>query len=245
MATDAKHPAWLPRAIRPTPSTLRRARAFTRSALGADLDKAHRIPGWLHPDQAAMLCYVAHICPDGPIVEIGSFKGKSTVFLGKGMKPTNTLHAIDPHIVTAIGSRQDRAAAKRAGGGNDSGDTSWSTFNNTLATWGIADKVTIIRAYSCDAQADFNDPIAMLWIDGDHAYEAVRQDIDDWVPLTMASGFVAFHDTHPKHLGYPGGSVLSAINDSGILESGGFQSFLQLRNTWILRRVPKNERSRN
>ena len=239
MATDIKHPAWLPRAFRPTPSLLRQSRAFTRSVLGADLDKALRIPGWLHADQAALLCYVAGICPDGPIVEIGSFKGKSTVFIAKGMKATNKLYAIDPHIFTEIGSRQDRAAAKHSDNDNASGDTSWSTFNNTLTTWGIADKVTIIREFSHDARADFNDPIAMLWIDGDHVYDAVRKDIEDWVPLTMSSGFVAFHDTHPKHLGYPGGSVLSAIKDSGMLDSGDFESFLQLRNAWILRRVPK------
>lgn len=237
MASDVKHPTWLPRILRVPPRALRQARAFTRRTLGDTLDRALRVPGWLHPDQAALLCYGAHRCPDGLIVEIGSFKGRSTVFIAKGMKPTNRLHAVDPHLGGTIGSRADVAAAKRLGTDNEFKPDSWSVFNDTLDTWEIKDSVHIIRGYSHDARADWSEPIAMLWVDGDHRYDAVRQDIDDWVPLTCPGALMAFHDTHPNYGSDPGRSVRAAILDSGMLSSGQFETFLELRNLWMMRRV--------
>ena len=135
-SSDIKHPSWIPRGLRPAPAVLKDARVFTRDVFGEDRDKAHHIPGWLHPDQAAAICHLAHLSPEGPIVEIGSFKGKSTVFLARGMKATNALYAIDPHLQTDVGSREDRK-----GGPFDSDETSWATFNRTLETWRLTDRV--------------------------------------------------------------------------------------------------------
>ena len=232
MASDLKYPRWLPRALRPVPPTLRRARRFTGDVLGDRLEEFDRIPGWLHPDQAASLCYFAHQCPGGPIVEIGSFRGKSTVLLARGMKETNTLHAIDPHLSTEIGNRRDRATAGRANGD----ETSWTAFHETLATWQVADRVDVIRKYSHDARAVWDGTVVFAWIDGDHSYEAVKQDIEDWTPLIVPGGYVAFHDTHPDYPSDPPGSVRAAITDSGLPTSSEFETVLELRNLWILRR---------
>ena len=35
----------------------------------------------------------------------------------------------------------------------------------------------------------------MVWVDGDHGYEAVKQDFDDWFPRRAAGGWLAIHDT--------------------------------------------------
>jgi hypothetical protein len=87
-------PWWLPPTLRLTPKRLAAARQFARGALGKHWHEATKIAGWLHPDHASTLCHLASLCPQGPIVEIGSFRGKSTVFLANGMKPP----AEPPHI---------------------------------------------------------------------------------------------------------------------------------------------------
>ena len=237
MASDVKHPGWLPRALRPVPPTLKVARELIRRRLGENLSAAHRLPGYLHADEAAALCHLAEICPEGPIVEIGSFKGKSTVFMGTCMKPTNTLHAIDPHISVRIGSRQDRATARKAGTDDGPRETSWHAFNEVLAKWNLTERVNVIRARSHDARADWNETIAMLWIDGDHTYDAVRQDIDDWTPLVAPAGFAAFHDTKSKYGRDLAVDVRRAIMDSAMTVSGEFETYLELRNLWIFRRT--------
>ena len=52
----------------------------------------------------------------------------------------------------------------------------------------------------------------------------------------MPGGFVAFHDTNPGYPSDPPGSVRIAIEDSGMTAGTEFETFLELRNAWILRR---------
>lgn len=236
MASDVKFPRWLPRALRPTPPRLAEARQYLGVTLGDDLDQALAVPGHLHADQAALLCHAAKICPDGPIIEIGSFKGRSAVFIARGMKPTNHLHAIDPFMGGAIGSRRDRAESQASGLDGDYGYELWETFNRSLDRLGVTERVTPIRALSQDARTDWSAPVAMVWIDGDHRYDGVRRDIEDWTPLVMPGGFAAFHDTHPAYSGHPTGCVRKAIIDSGLATGGTFETYLELRNLWMFRR---------
>lgn len=226
--SDIKYPAVLPRWARPAPSLLRAARQFTQQALGAKFDAAQQLAGWLHPDQAALVCHLAQICPPGPIVEIGSFKGKSTVYLAHGMKPSNSLTAIDPHLSTLAGSRKDREVSA------DGEQTTWEPFNQVLREWNLTDRVQVVREYSYNVRMNWNQPIAFLWIDGDHSYDAVKKDIEDWVDLVMPGGFLAFHDTHPDHAGH--GGPRRAINDTGVLTTRGFTTYVELRNAWFMRK---------
>ena len=77
----------------------------------------------------------------------------------------------------------------------------------------------------------------MLWIDGDHTYDAVRQDIDDWTPFVAIGGFAAFHDTKSKYGRDLAVEVRRAIMGSAMTTSGEFETYLELRNLWIFRRT--------
>ena len=96
--SQVKYPRWLPPGFRPVPSRLSEARLYASTAFGQKWRAATQVAGWLHQDQAAMLCHLAKLAPEGPIVEIGSFRGKSTVFLASGMKDSNRVFAIDPQF---------------------------------------------------------------------------------------------------------------------------------------------------
>jgi hypothetical protein len=227
-ASDVKFPKWLPYWARPIPPALREARAFAAQILGDRLEAATRIPGWLHPDQAALLSHLAHLCPAGPIVEIGSFRGKSTVFLASAMKETNSLTAIDPHQFSPTKGGGDSQADEKEG------ETSWEDFQRTLLAWGFDGVVKVVRDLSHAVAPNWNEPIAFLWIDGDHRYEGVSRDIADWVDFVMPGGFVGFHDTHSGHAGH--GGPRRALRDVGYLADRGFETWLELRNAWFFRR---------
>ena len=71
---------------------------------------------------------------------------------------------------------------------------------------------TLIRDYSHSAARTFQQPFDMLFLDGDHAYEAVTQDIEDWWPKLAPGGVLLMHDTAPvrsvpdSFQGWPGPS---------------------------------------
>jgi Methyltransferase domain len=52
-----------------------------------------------------------------------------------------------------------------------------------------------IVATSEQAEASWNDPVALLWIDGDHAYESVKRDLLSWERHLLPGAVVALHDT--------------------------------------------------
>ncbi|MDQ3777639.1 MAG: class I SAM-dependent methyltransferase [Actinomycetota bacterium] len=137
------------------------------------------VPGWLSDEEGAALYDLAKECTGkGVIVEIGSWKGKSTICLGRGSRAGNgvRIFAVDPHA-----------------------DYRHGEFKENVERAGIADLVTPVKGLSQDVVADFNEPIELLFVDGSHEEEDVRSDFETWVPKVVEGGTVAFHDTtwHP------------------------------------------------
>jgi predicted O-methyltransferase YrrM len=133
------------------------------------------IPGWLTDEEGEALYELARACRgDGVIVEIGSWKGKSTVCLGLGSKAGNSVpvYAIDPHA-----------------------DYRFGDFKTNVDRAGIAELVRPIPSLSQAAADGFGEPIELLFVDGSHEYELVLEDFEKWVPKVVDGGWVAFHDT--------------------------------------------------
>ena len=85
------------------------------------------------------------------------------------------------------GSRSIRSTATRTG--------RFRTSRRTFEKAGIAELVTPIRSRSQDAWQEFDEPIELLFIDGAHQYDLVKDDFDHWVPKVVDGGVVAMHDT--------------------------------------------------
>jgi len=133
------------------------------------------IPGWLTDEEGEALYELARrCCGDGVIVEIGSWKGKSTVCLGLGSRAGNSVpvYAIDPHA-----------------------DYRFGDFKTNVERAGIADLVRPIASFSQPAADEFDEPIEFLFVDGSHEYDLVLEDFEKWVPKVVDGGWVAFHDT--------------------------------------------------
>jgi hypothetical protein len=52
-----------------------------------------------------------------------------------------------------------------------------------------------IKDFSFNAVKGWNKRFDFIFIDGDHTYDAVRKDLEDWLPLLEQNGFVGFHDS--------------------------------------------------
>ena len=143
------------------------------------------VPGWLTRSEGKLLFNLAKSCTGrGVIVEIGSWKGKSTIWLAKGSEAGHNakVYAIDPHTGTAEHLRQGKPST-------------FEEFQRNISRAGVAGLVSPIVATSEAAATSFDQPIEMIFIDGDHDYEAVKRDFELWYPKVVDGGVMAFHDT--------------------------------------------------
>jgi len=121
----------------------------------------------------------------GVIVEIGSWKGRSTICLASGSLAGNgvPVYAVDPHTGSSEHHRHFGEV--------------WTleTFRSNVRRAGVDHIVRPIVQTSEAAARDFNGPIALIFIDGPHEYEAVRHDFDSWFRKVPEGAVMAFHDT--------------------------------------------------
>jgi predicted O-methyltransferase YrrM len=157
-------------------------------ALTEAWEEASKVPGFLLEPEGRFLGLVAaSLNVDGGIVEVGSFKGKSTVMLAKICQRYGLprIAAIDPHNF-------NNAELKKRKTSLDS--TTYDEFLANLRSTGVLGWVEPYRAYSYDVSRSWKDPIRLLWIDGDHSYRGAKGDFDAFLPHVVPGGVVAFHD---------------------------------------------------
>ena len=168
------------------PSAISRQPADLTEAIDEAWARIRAAPGFLTEREGRFLALIAACAPaQGTILEIGSYKGKSTVGLASiaqhyGLGP---VVAVDPHTAPAVTDY-----------GHGTGTSSWDDFRATLRAAGVEDSVEAHRAYSRDLARDWNRPIRFLWIDGDHTYAGAKEDIDRFGTHVVPGGIVAFHD---------------------------------------------------
>lgn len=144
------------------------------------------IGGWLMDREGELLYNLAKNCKGkGVIVEIGSWKGKSTIWLGKGSKAGGKvkIFAIDPHT----GSSELKKTYGKI--------WTFEEFKKNVKSAEIEDIIVPIAKTSEDAAKDFYEPVEFIFIDGAHEYDLVKLDFDLWFPKVVNGGFMAFHDT--------------------------------------------------
>ena len=147
------------------------------------------VDGWLTEAQAERLWQAAAALRDGGrIVEIGSFRGRSTIVLalGSGGRAAEVV-AIDPHAGNDRGPRE-------IGGFEAEAATDHDVFNANLDRAGVRDRVRHVRRFSSEATSEVADPIDVLYVDGAHRYGPALDDLRTWGDRVAPGGTMLVHD---------------------------------------------------
>jgi hypothetical protein len=160
--------------------------------MGQELEAAFRqSEGMVSLDEFRLLHDLAREVRDGCIVEIGAWRGRSSIALALGSQAGGgaPVYSIEPHewFVGALGGcfgPEDRAAFYRA-----------------MLASGCWRTVRLVNLSSEQAAPGWTKPVGLLWIDGDHREPAVRRDFHAWLPHLAPGARVAFDDSTDPKLG--------------------------------------------
>jgi hypothetical protein len=168
----------------------RQQRIAEAPELDAALAALDGVEGWLSEDQACRLWNAAReVAPPGQIVEIGSFRGRSTIVLSRAAAETVQIVAIDPHGGGDRGPQEITPDAKR-------GDEDNRVFRANLEAAGVNGRVRHVRLMSDEAHGEVDGPIQMLYVDGAHRYAPARDDIAAWGARVPVGGTLLVHDAY-------------------------------------------------
>jgi predicted O-methyltransferase YrrM len=154
---------------------------------------ADPIEGWLHEQAGANLYQFARFrAPTPIIVELGSWKGRSTIWLASGVKDRGEgrVYAVDTWKGTP-GEEAHRDLLKGYGP-----DQLYEEFLQHLKAAGLLDYVEPIRKNTVEASGAWpvTEKIGLLFIDAGHDYHDVRQDFEFWAPFVAPKGLIVFDD---------------------------------------------------
>lgn len=172
--------------------------------------------------------------PLGPILEIGSYCGKSSVYLGAGARAAGgTLVCVDHHRGSEehqVGEEyHDPDLHDAEAGAIDS----LPALRRTLHAAGLEDTALLIVAPSRVAARFWSAPLGMVFIDGGHSHEAARADYESWAVKIARGGILAIHDLFPDPA--EGGQAPIEIYRLA-LASGSFDELPTTKTLGVLRR---------
>jgi predicted O-methyltransferase YrrM len=153
------------------------------------LEQAREIEGWLTDAQAERLFLAGRrVGQDGTIVEIGSYRGRSTITLASAAQDGVEVVAIDPHAGNDRGPQEIEGYDREAQEDN-------LAFHANLARAGVADHVRHVRKPSQEAFDEVAGDVDLLYVDGAHRVEPASQDIGGWGQRIRPGGTLLIHDS--------------------------------------------------
>jgi predicted O-methyltransferase YrrM len=168
----------------------------------AILDLARATPGFLDESEGLVLAHLARAAADlgGPIVEIGAYLGRSTLFLAAGVADAARscrIYSVDHHH----GSEE----LQEGWPDHDPSLVDPETGRiDTLPRWrraieraGVESFVIGIVGDSAAVSREWATPVKLVFIDGGHGAAICWADYRGWAPRIVTGGVLAFHDVYP------------------------------------------------
>jgi len=161
-----------------------------------DPNLIERTKGFLDDDEGRCLYDTALAASQmGPCLEIGSYCGKSTLYLGAACKQRDSiLFAVDHHL----GSEEQQPGEEYFDPALFDPLTfhhdSLRQFRQTIRDAKLIETVVPVVALSTVAARKWATPLSLVFIDGGHAYDTVLADYQAWAGHVMPGGFLLIHD---------------------------------------------------
>jgi MMP 1-O-methyltransferase len=162
-----------------------------------ELLAAARVAIGFMPDDEGLALHAAGLdaAAVGPLLEVGTYCGKSAIYLGAAARTGNTVaFTVDHHR----GSEENQA-------GWEHHDTTLvdartgrmdtlPTFRRTMEDAGLEDVVIAVIGDSATVARYWTTPLGLCFIDGGHAYDVALADYAAWAPHVASGGVLVFHD---------------------------------------------------
>lgn len=194
------------------------------------------VKGFLDQQEGAALydaaLGIAHLAP---CLEVGSYCGKSTVYLGSACKKAGTvLYAVDHHRGSEEHQLGEEYHDPQLYDTQFAKMDSFREFRHTLARAQLEETVVPIVAPSVLAARYWATPLSMVFIDGGHSMAAALNDYRCWAPHVIRGGLLAIHDVFPNPAdgGRPPFEIWQLAQQSGL-----FEALPLIKTLGILRRL--------
>jgi predicted O-methyltransferase YrrM len=163
---------------------------------GIPFDLIQEVKGFLNEEEGLFLYQTAKEAGRlGPCLEIGSYCGKSAIYLGLGCKAhQGVLFSIDHHR----GSEEqqpgeeyfDSELLDPVSGRIDT----FPFFRRTIEKAGLEETIVPIICESALAARGWSTPLSLVFIDGGHSFESAWQDYQNWAKHLLPGGYLLIHD---------------------------------------------------
>lgn len=182
-------------------------------------EAAEAARGFMPPDEGlALHDAAAATTVDGPFLEIGSYCGKSAIYLGAAARARGTvLFSVDHHR----GSEENQPGWEYHEPDLVDPQTNLIDtlpfFRRTVHHAGLERVVIATVADSPTLATHWTTPLAFLFIDGGHGTEPAHRDYELWTPHVAPGGTLAIHDVFPdpKDGGRPPYEIYCRALESG------------------------------
>jgi len=181
--------------------------------------------GFMPPDEGLALYQAAlSVAVDGAYLEVGSYCGKSAVYLGAAAQQRGrVLFGLDHHR----GSEENQAGWEHhepdlVDPATQKIDT-LPHFRRVIHDAGLEDAVVAIVGDSPTVGRVWDTPLALLFIDGGHGHDPAHRDYEIWVPHLVVGATLLIHDVFPDPAdgGRPPFEIYCRALDSGAFEEVG------------------------
>lgn len=176
----------------------------------------------------------ASVPPELAIVELGSYRGLSSCYLGQGAKSGKGAHVycVDPWPAYDPASPVDEPDDSEVW--NDVG--AFELFAQNVAAQGLGEQITPLRGTATEVAKGWDKPVGMLFHDADHAYEAVKDDYLAWLPHLVPGAWVAVHDYYGSNWengGWVRTDIIQTAIPDHVLTTGTFIDIEIVDNLWV------------
>ena len=196
----------------------------------------NKVKGFLDPKEGeALYNFAKQYTLSGSCLEIGSYCGKSGVYLGKAVKENGQkLYSIDHHKGSEEQQPGEEYFDPDLRNKNGDGIDTLPFFLDTIQKSDLEGFVIPIVSTSEEAYEDLNINFDMVFIDGGHSEEAAQKDYDLWTQRINVGGLLAIHDVfpNPEDGGRPPYNIYIKA-----LESGEFEELEIVQSLRLLKKI--------
>ena len=158
------------------------------------------VKGFMDEEEGESLYQTAlKVTQSAPCLEIGSYCGKSTLYLASACKENDSiLYAVDHHRGSEEHQPGEEYHDPDLFDDKEQLFDSFREFRKTIRRANLTDSVVPVVAASDVASKHWQTPLSMVFIDGGHSFEAALSDYRSWAGHIIKGGILAIHDIFPN-----------------------------------------------